>query len=87
VLVSEDEVIHGFHLPPSLQTAEASGTVTVGPLQATLDNVEREMIIESLKSGRGNMAKAARALGMTERLIGLRVKKHGIDPRRFRSDW
>ena len=87
VLVSEDEVIHGFHLPPSLQTAEASGTVSVGPLQATLDNVEREMLIESLKSGRGNMAKAARALGMTERLIGLRVKKHGIDPRRFRSDW
>jgi Nif-specific regulatory protein len=87
VLVSEDEVLHGFHLPPTLQTAEASGTVTVGPLQATLDNVEREMIIESLKTGRGNMAKAARALGMTERLIGLRVKKHGIDPRRFRSEW
>jgi len=87
VLVSNDEVIHGYHLPPTLQTAEASGTVSVGPLQASLDNVEREMIIESLKSGRGNMAKAARALGMTERLIGLRVKKHGIDPRRFRSDW
>ena len=87
VLVSEDEVLHGFHLPPTLQTAEASGTVTVGPLQATLDNVEREMLIESLKTGRGNMAKAARALGMTERLIGLRVKKHGIDPRRFRSEW
>jgi Nif-specific regulatory protein len=87
VLVSEDEVLHGFHLPPTLQTAEASGTVTVGPLQATLDNVEREMIIEALKTGRGNMAKAARALGMTERLIGLRVKKHGVDPRRFRSEW
>jgi Nif-specific regulatory protein len=33
------------------------------------------------------MAKAARILGMTERLMGLRVKKHGIDSRRFRSDW
>jgi transcriptional regulator with GAF, ATPase, and Fis domain len=33
------------------------------------------------------MAKAARTLGLTERLIGLRVKKHGIDFRRFRSDW
>jgi len=87
VLVSNDEVIHGYHLPPTLQTAEASGTVTAGPLQAALDNVEREMITESLKSCRGNMAKAARILGMTERLIGLRVKKHGIDSRRFRSDW
>ncbi|HZE99465.1 MAG TPA: nif-specific transcriptional activator NifA [Planctomycetota bacterium] len=87
VLVSNDEVIHGYHLPPTLQTAEASGTVTSGPLQAALDNVEREMITESLKSCRGNMAKAARILGMTERLMGLRVKKHGIDSRRFRSDW
>jgi len=45
------------------------------------------MITESLKSCRGNMAKASRILGMTERLMGLRVKKHGIDSRRFRSDW
>ena len=87
VLVSNDEVIHGYHLPPTLQTAEASGTVSVGPLQATLDNVEREMIIEALKSTRGNMAKAAQVLGMTERLMGLRVKKHAIEPRRYRSEW
>ena len=87
VLVSEDEVLHGFHLPPTLQSAEASGTVTVGPLQTALDNIEREMIIEALKTCRGNMAKAARALGLTERLMGLRVKKHGIDAHRFRSGW
>ena len=87
VLVSNDEVIHGFHLPPTLQTAEASGTVSQGPLQAAVDNVEREMIIEALKSSRGNMAKSARSLGLTERLMGLRVKKHGIDARRFRTEW
>ena len=27
VLLSDDDVIHGHHLPPTLQTAEASGTV------------------------------------------------------------
>jgi len=31
------------------------------------------------------MAKAARQLGLTERIMGLRMKKHGIDGRRFRS--
>jgi Nif-specific regulatory protein len=31
------------------------------------------------------MAKAARALGISERLMGLRVKKVGVDPRRFRT--
>jgi len=85
VLLSTDGVIHGYHLPPTLQTAEASGTVYTGALHATLDNVERELILDALKSSRGNMAKAARALGVTERIMGLRVKKHRIHPRRFRT--
>jgi len=85
VLVTGDDVIHGHHLPPTLQTAEASGTVPKGPLQTVLDNVEREMILDALKSARGNMAKAARALGISERLMGLRVQKVGVDPKRFRT--
>ena len=85
VLLSSDDVIHGHHLPPTLQTAEATGTTFNGTLQATLDNLERELLIESLKSVRGNKAKAARQLGLSERLMGLRVRKHGIDPRRFKS--
>jgi len=84
VVLSNDDVIHGHHLPPTLQTAEASGTTFSGTLQATLDNVERELLLDALKSARGNRAKAARALGISERLMGLRVKKHGIDARRFR---
>jgi Nif-specific regulatory protein len=85
VLVSNDQVIHGHHLPPTLQTAEATGTTHRGPLQEALDELERELILDALKSSRGNMAKAARSLGLSERLIGLRVRKHGIQPRRFRS--
>jgi len=85
VLLSNDEVIHGHHLPPTLQTAEASGTMHRGTLESTMDAVERELIVEALKNSRGNKAKAARELGVTERLMGLRVKKHGIDPRRFRT--
>ena len=85
VILSQDAVIHGHHLPPTLQTAEASGTVHRGTLDETLAAVERELIIESLKNARGNKAKAARALGITERLMGLRVRKYAIDPRRFKS--
>lgn len=84
VLLSEDEVIHGHHLPPTLQTAEATGTTHSGTLQEELDKVERELILDALKSSRGNMAKAARQLGLTERLMGLRVRKHDVDFRRFR---
>jgi Nif-specific regulatory protein len=85
VLVSGDDVIHGHHLPPTLQTAEATGTQPAGNLRAALDNLEREMLLDALKSARGSMAKAARALGTTERLMGIRVHKHGIDYRRFRT--
>ncbi|WP_037572423.1 nif-specific transcriptional activator NifA [Spirochaeta cellobiosiphila] len=80
VLMSSDEVIHAHHLPPSLQSAESTGTSFSGTLAETLDNMEREIILDSLKTSRGNMAKSARALGITERIMGLRVKKHGIDP-------
>jgi Nif-specific regulatory protein len=85
VLLSNDDVLHGHYLPPTLQTAEASGTVHRGTLPDTLDAVEHELIVEALKNSRGNKAKAARTLGISERLMGLRVKKHGIDYRRFRT--
>lgn len=85
VLVSVDEVIHSHHLPPSLQSAESTDTQLRGTLQESLDNLERELVLDALKSTRGNMARAARLLGITERIIGLRVSKHNIDPRAYRS--
>jgi Nif-specific regulatory protein len=85
VLLSTDGVIHGHHLPPTLQTAEASGTTHVGTLQESLDNLERELITDALKSARGNCAQAARALRISERIMGLRIEKFGIDWRRFRQ--
>jgi Nif-specific regulatory protein len=47
--------------------------------------VERELLVEALKSSRGNMAAAASTLGITERIMGLRVRAYRIDARRFRS--
>ena len=85
VLLSDDDVIHGHHLPPTLQTAEASRTAHCESLEVTLDNVERELLIESLKTSRGNRAKAAKALGISERIMGLRIEKHQIDWKRFRA--
>ncbi len=83
VLLSSNHVIHGHHLPPTLQTAEASDTVHKGTLDGALDNIERDLLVDALKAARGNKAKAARALGITERIMGLRVRKYGIDLSRF----
>jgi Nif-specific regulatory protein len=43
VLVTNDEVIHGHHLPPSLQTADESGTTHHGTLKESLAAVERDV--------------------------------------------
>ncbi len=85
VLLTNDDVVHGHHLPPTLQTSEASNTIIKGTLEETLERVEREMLIEALKDARGNKAKAARQLGISERLIGLRVTRYAIDPQRYKT--
>jgi Nif-specific regulatory protein len=85
VLVCDGNVIHGHHLPPTLQTAEASGTVMRISLTEAVEAYEKDLIQDALKTTRGNRAKAARLLNTTERIINYKVKKYGIDPNRFRS--
>lgn len=84
VLVCDSNVIHGHHLPPTLQTAEVSDTVTDLSLESAVAAFERDMIQDSLKSNKGNVAQAARALDSTQRILGYKIKKYGIDTMRFR---
>ena len=85
VLVCDGGVVHAHHLPPTLQTAEASGTMVQTSLADAVEQYEKDMIVDALKSARGNRAKAARLLGTTERIMGYKVRKYGIDPGRFRG--
>ncbi|MDT7809748.1 MAG: Nif-specific regulatory protein [Acidobacteriota bacterium] len=84
VVVCDSSVIHGHHLPPTLQTAEGSGTVTRLSLSAAVEAYERDIIQDALKTARGSRKKAAKLLDTTERIIGYKIKKYGIDPDRFR---
>jgi Nif-specific regulatory protein len=83
VLMSDGQVIHGHHLPPSLQTAEASNTVTRVSLSDAVAGFEKDLIQDALKTTRGNRAKAARLLDTTERVLNYKVKKYGVDVKRF----
>ena len=83
VLMCDGQVIHGHHLPPSLQTAEASGTVTRVSLSDAVAGFEKDLIQDALKTTRGNRAKAARLLDTTERVLNYKVRKYAIDVRRF----
>src|SRR5438874_9512750 len=85
VLVCETGVIHGHHLPPTLQTAERSGTITRLSLDGTVGAYESDLIQDALKTTRGNRKRAAQLLDTTERILGYKVKKYGIDCDRFRA--
>lgn len=85
VLLCQDHVIHSYHLPPTLQTAESSNTIPHQSLAEAVIFYEKELIMDALKSTKGNRAKAARLLDTTERIIGYKIKQYEIDPGRFRS--
>jgi Nif-specific regulatory protein len=85
VLVCEGNVIHGYHLPPTLQTAEGSGTVMRVSLTEAIETFERDLIQDAMKTTRGNRAKASKLLHTTERIIGYKVRKYTIDCKRFRT--
>jgi len=84
VLLSTDGVIHGYHLPPTLQTSEASETVGTGTLKERVDLFERDIIVDALKRTNGNVAAAARDLGTTARILRYKVEGLGLDPKRYR---
>jgi Nif-specific regulatory protein len=84
VLLCDDQVIHSYHLPPTLQTAEDTGTQQSQSLDEAIERFEREMLIDALKTSRGNMRRAAKALRTTERIFGYKVKKYGIHSKQYR---
>ncbi|MDR2313090.1 MAG: sigma 54-interacting transcriptional regulator [Spirochaetaceae bacterium] len=85
VILSTDRVIHSYSLPPSLQSPSSTHTEPTTTLEAALSRLEKELIVEALAINYGNMAAAARQLGITERQMGLRVHHYGINWKNFRS--
>jgi Nif-specific regulatory protein len=88
VLTASDEVIHGYNLPPSLQTGDETHTALLSQdgaeLSTMVESYEKEIIIDALKKHRGNAAASARYLNTTQRIINYRIKKLGIRPENYK---
>ena len=88
VLTSSDGVIHGFNMPPSLQTSDETHTNLLPEngtnLRQMVEAYEREILIDALKKYRGNAAAVARYLQTTQRIINYRIKNLGIEPRNYK---
>jgi Nif-specific regulatory protein len=85
VLLSSDGIVQVHHLPRSIQKSESDGAALPGDLRSALAAFEKEIIIDALKLSRGNGARAARLLGISERSMGLRISKYGVDPKCFKN--
>ena len=84
VILSEDNVIQGDDLPLSLQVPVLSSTENSKTLVAKLDTLEYEMIIEALSTQKGNISNAAQKLGLTRRVLSLKMQQFGINYKKYR---
>ncbi|MFP3042694.1 sigma 54-interacting transcriptional regulator [Treponema primitia] len=78
VILTTDETIHSYHLPPSLQQKQNARTPDRRTLKEVIETVEKELVEEELRYTRGNIARAASNLGISERIMGLRAVKYGL---------
>jgi Nif-specific regulatory protein len=84
VILTEDDAIHGYNLPMSLQSPQFSGGVSKNGLEAKLAAIEYEMLVEALRLHQGNTSEAAAELGLTRRIMALRMKKYNLTYKEFR---
>jgi Nif-specific regulatory protein len=83
-ILSDDGVIQAHHLPDCLQSQVPSDVAVDGSLESRLNALEYELIVDALQMHKGNMTAAAKHLGLTRRILGLRMSKHRLDHKRYR---
>lgn len=95
VILADEDFVHAHHLPPTLHASEA-GTPASAPapapglppgstLEDHLGSIEKAFLVRTLEETRGNMAEAARRLGLTKRMMLLRMEKFSLDYQVFRK--
>jgi len=87
-ILSEDGIIDVRHLPENIR--HGGGQLVSMPkdrlpLNEQIDLIEKEMIIGALKETGGVQVKAAGILGINQRSLWHRIKKHEIDVEVFKS--
>ena len=83
VLTATDDCIHGYNLPPSLQSGGYVETPFDSgrqlPLEEQLASYERRILEEALRRHNGNRSAAGRELGVSPRMMNYRLNRLGIN--------
>ena len=71
-------VLDESHLPKTIRAAAAVGPSAPQTLAQAVGQLERQMIADALRETQGNLARASRRLGTTERILSYKVRKYGL---------
>ena len=82
IILSRDEMITPALLPETIQAEDASqpGSALIEPESASLKDMEKKMILQTLEETGGNRTKASDLLGISRRSLQLKLKKFGVNP-------
>jgi Nif-specific regulatory protein len=78
VVVCDGPVIEERHLPETIRGAARAVETRGLSLAKAVEQLERRMIEDALRESRGNLARASRALGTTERILRYKVTKYKL---------
>ncbi len=78
VVVCEGLVIEERHLPETIRGARGVKPSRALSLAGAVEQLERRMIEEALRESEGNLARASRALGTTERILRYKLEKYAL---------
>ena len=83
VILCNEGAIHSYHLPPTLQTGTKSKTLPLS-LEAAVESLEKEIIMDALKNTRGHIKKAAQLIDITVRKFSYKAAKYNINYKEYR---
>jgi DNA-binding NtrC family response regulator len=81
VLIAKNDVVKLEDLPPdirSISKKEEPVTSAISNSKTTIKEIERELIVNTLKKVNGNKSKAAKTLGVTRKYLYSKLKKYNI---------
>ncbi len=79
VVACDGVVVDERHLPEAIRAVEPAKHTDRLTLTGAVEELESRMIRDALRESAGNLARAARALGTTERIVRYKVQKYGLD--------
>ena len=77
VIVCDKELIAPKHLPSNISVAEIDVKPQGTTLPQIVESIEKQKIEEALQQFK-TQRKAAKALGLTERMLGYKIDKYGL---------